>query len=212
MLFNLLPSSELIFAADPSPPSVTWEPQEQTVDGTGTGVLTAQLDVLPQEGTDDPSNPGGAGTETPVTAMVEVTLSDTSINGIYGELTFANGVASFSLGHGQSVIAVGLPAGVSYMVSEDVPDGFISSATGQTGLIVQDTVTEAAFVNTVTDSDTPDDLGTPDNSGTPDDPKDSAIKTGDESNMTLYALLMVFFAAGLITTLILGNKKKKKKE
>lgn len=152
-----------------------------------------------------------------------VTLSDTSINGVYGELTFVNGVASFTLHHGQSVIAVGLPAGTSYTVTEDVPDGFTSSATGQTGLIVQDAVTEAAFINTVvppvippvtppeTPPETPDDSSTPNDTNTPEDSGGRVVKTGDESHMTLYAFLTVFFAAGLAATLVSGKKGKKKR-
>ena len=39
-----------------------------------------------------------------------VTLSDTGINGTFGDMTFANGVATFVLKHGESKTAVGLPA------------------------------------------------------------------------------------------------------
>ncbi len=42
-----------------------------------------------------------------------VTLGDTGINGTFGEMTFADGVATFVLKHGESKTAVGLPAGIT---------------------------------------------------------------------------------------------------
>ena len=56
---------------------------------------------------------GDAGDKTaafPFTA----TLSDASINGTFGGMTFIDGVATFELAHGETVTATGLPAGVRY--------------------------------------------------------------------------------------------------
>lgn len=47
-----------------------------------------------------------------------VTLSDTSISGTYGDITFEKGVASFKLSSGENVTALGLPDGVTYKVEE----------------------------------------------------------------------------------------------
>ena len=69
-----------------------------------------------------------------------VTLSDDSINGVYGDLTFVNGTASFTLTHGQTVVAMGLPAGISYTVTESVPDGYTMTADNETGVITQNTL------------------------------------------------------------------------
>ncbi len=46
-----------------------------------------------------------------------VLLDDTSINGTYGDMFFANGVADISLKAGESVTAEGLPANVGYTVT-----------------------------------------------------------------------------------------------
>ena len=43
-----------------------------------------------------------------------VTLSDTSVNGMYGDIEFINGTATFVLKHGESKTAYGLPAGIQY--------------------------------------------------------------------------------------------------
>ena len=51
-----------------------------------------------------------------------VTLSDTAVNGMYGGMTFVNGVATFALRGGESVTATGLPAGTFYAVSEAEAD------------------------------------------------------------------------------------------
>ena len=47
-----------------------------------------------------------------------VTLSDTAISGTYGDMTFENGVATFTLKGGESASASGLPARVSYIVTK----------------------------------------------------------------------------------------------
>ena len=47
-----------------------------------------------------------------------VTLSDTSINSTYGDMTFENGVAEFTLKHSESKTATGLPVGITYTVTE----------------------------------------------------------------------------------------------
>lgn len=41
-----------------------------------------------------------------------VTMNQTDITGQYGDMTFTDGVAAFTLKHGQSKTATGLPAGV----------------------------------------------------------------------------------------------------
>lgn len=47
-----------------------------------------------------------------------VTLDDATIQGTYGDMTFENGVATFTLRHGQSATAKDLPAGIGYTVVE----------------------------------------------------------------------------------------------
>lgn len=78
----------------------------------------------------------------------QVVLSDTSISGTYGEMTFNHGVASFTLKGGESKTAVSLPAGVSYTVTESATNGFATGFTGATGTIQKGQHAQAVFTNT----------------------------------------------------------------
>lgn len=79
-----------------------------------------------------------------------VTLSDTSITGPYGEMSFENGVAKFELKHGESITAANLPNGISYTVEETdyTSEGYVTTKTGETGTIVGNDEVTAAFTNT----------------------------------------------------------------
>ena len=80
----------------------------------------------------------------------KVTLSDTSINGLYGDMTFVNGVAEFTLKGGERVFAKNLPAGVKYTVTEDdyTREGYITTKTNDTGVITYNNEIQATFTNT----------------------------------------------------------------
>ncbi len=86
-----------------------------------------------------------------------VTLSDTTISGTYGEMTFTNGVAEFTLKHTQSLTATGLPAGVTYTVTETEAnaDGYDTKASGESGTIPENGTANADFVNSKDDTTTP---------------------------------------------------------
>ena len=79
-----------------------------------------------------------------------VTLSDTTITGTYGEMTFANGVATFTLKNGESKTASDLPHGITYEVTEAdyTNDGYVTTSTGASGTIVGNSELTAAFTNT----------------------------------------------------------------
>ena len=79
-----------------------------------------------------------------------VTLSDDSIDGSYGDMSFTKGVATFSLKHGQSKTASGLPEGITYEVTEAEAnkDGYVTSSTGASGTVVSGQTAAAAFTNT----------------------------------------------------------------
>ena len=76
-----------------------------------------------------------------------VTLNDTPITGEYGDMTFTNGVATFTLKHGESKTATGIPAGVSYTVEESDNDGYTVTKTNETGTIQTGVTATAAFEN-----------------------------------------------------------------
>ena len=79
-----------------------------------------------------------------------VTLGDTGINGTFGEMTFADGVATFVLKHGESKTAVGLPAGITYTVTEAEADkdGYTTTSVNASGSIIKDDTAAATFTNT----------------------------------------------------------------
>lgn len=77
-----------------------------------------------------------------------VILSDSTVNGIYGQMTFENGVAFFGLMHGQSITAKGLPAGITYTVIENNSADHIVRSTGETGTIIANGTRVASFTNT----------------------------------------------------------------
>ena len=80
----------------------------------------------------------------------KVTLSDTSINGIYGDMNFVNGIAVFTLKGGERVFAENLPAGVKYTVTEDdySSEGYVTTKTNDIGVITYNNEIQATFTNT----------------------------------------------------------------
>ena len=79
-----------------------------------------------------------------------VKLGNSDISGSYGEMTFANGIATFTLKHNEKKTATGLPAGISYEVTESEANqsGYTTTSTGANGSIVKDQTVTAAFTNT----------------------------------------------------------------
>ena len=74
-----------------------------------------------------------------------VTVSDTSLNGVYGDMTFTNGTADFSLKSGESKTAQELPAGISYQAKAAAEEGYTFTAEGSAGLIPKAETAHAAF-------------------------------------------------------------------
>ncbi len=97
----------------------------------------------------------GTGADTDKTFDFTITLTDATVNGTYGELTFTNGVATFALRDGESVWARDLPIGVGYTVTELEAnyDGYETTSVGAIGVIAEDTINEVRFVNHRGDSD-----------------------------------------------------------
>lgn len=73
-----------------------------------------------------------------------------SVSGTFGDMTFENGKATFMLKHGESIIASGLPAGLTYTVEETDAnaDGYTTSNSGNTGTIPSGDTDKVYFTNT----------------------------------------------------------------
>ncbi len=146
-----------------------------------------------------------------------VKLGNSTISGSYGEMTFANGIATFTLKHNEKKTATGLPAGISYEVTESEANqsGYTTTSTGANGSIVKDQTVTAAFTNTKKnsgggghgggDSDDPDTPNTPDNPAVPTDP---VPQTGDESNVGFWFALMIISFVAFTGVCIYGRKRR----
>ena len=77
-------------------------------------------------------------------------LNDDMISGQFSDMTFTNGVASFTLKDGEVKTASGLPVNIKYEVteSEENQDYYTTVKTGETGSISENQPQEAVFTNT----------------------------------------------------------------
>lgn len=109
------------------------------------------------------------------------------LSGAYGDMTFENGVATFTLRHGQSRTATGLPAGVGYQIAEKADSRFAVSAENGSGTVKDGALIEALFTNTS--------LSKP-------------PQTGDGISVALLAVLMAAAAAGIAGIVVYSRRKK----
>ena len=134
-----------------------------------------------------------------------VTLDDKTISGKFGDMDFADGVATFTLKHGQRATATGLPAGIGYTVEETEAnqDGYVTTSKGDKGTVPENGDVGIKFINykEVT-SEKPSTPDKPDASDTPKTPK-----TDDRTNIVLY--LSLFAMSGLLIAILIVLKKKK---
>ena len=86
-------------------------------------------------------------------------------------MTFADGVAQFTLKHGESKTAAALPAGVHYTVTEDA-ETYQATAVGEQGVIQDKTTAQSVFNNYKGGGGTPPSPDTPTTPDTPPAPED----------------------------------------
>ncbi len=130
----------------------------------------------------------GAAAQTDREFNFVIKLDDNSINGVYGDIEFINGTASFTLKHGETKQAVGLPSGISYTVTEKEADkeGYSTDAQNATGTIPAGETVSVTFVNH----------------------RDSIPDTGDNNNVIILIGALVVSAVCIIIVLILKKGKK----
>lgn len=103
-----------------------------------------------------------------------VVLGDTTINGIYNDMEFKDGIAQFTLKDGESKTAIGLPAGITYTVEEQENEEYTVTKDGDTGIIPKGDTAYALFKNKrIHGTDTPGE--------NPEEPKES-LKSTDKTN------------------------------
>ena len=145
----------------------------------------------------------------------KVTLDDTSIDRQYGDLMFHDGVAIFTLKHGESKMATKLPAGIRYTVEECDNSGYTVTKSGDVGTIEADVTATASFNNHKSDNapaPNPDDSNKPTNpptdsnqqngSNKPSKPNEptNKVPTGKQMNLMLSLILLVLSAMGIVIT------------
>ena len=154
-----------------------------------------------------------------------VTLSDKTISGTFGDMEFKDGVASFSLKHGDSKTAIGLPINITYTVTENEAnqDGYIMTAEGTEGTIVKGKVAEVKFTNTKHADTSPVEPTEPTNPTEPTDPTEptnptepeiltDSPETGDDKNLPVLISLMSVSIIGLGSVLLIQKQRRNKAE
>ena len=91
---------------------------------------------------------GAADDKTSFTFTVTLSGTGHDITETLGEMDFKNGVATFTLKSGETKTATGLPAGVTYTVTENENTNYTTESVGATGTIVAGNLAEARFINT----------------------------------------------------------------
>lgn len=122
-------------------------------------------------------------------------------------------MAAFTLKHGESKTASGLPVGSYYSVEESGNLGYKVTTSGETGVIEDGKIAIALFNNykesggkldDTTDSGSGDQTLNQLTNGTP--------KTGYETNLvTLWLALLGIFCSGIVAVLVVFIRKKRKK-
>lgn len=140
-----------------------------------------------------------------------ITLSEKQ-SALYDGVWFDLGVGHVTVRHGETVTVRGLPAGVSYEITEDEAnaDGYTTTATGERGVIGDGTVSEAAFVNEKNKTPSAPGTNSPDDQPTnsPSSSNQSPPKTGDDSNLILWLGLAAVSLVGIVAILLVERKRR----
>ena len=190
-----------------STPEPTGTPTSEPMD-TPTSVPTDTLAPEPTgEPTPEPSaepQPGsgnliisktvtGSGGDKTLPFSFVVMLSDRSVNGVYGDISFYNGTGNFTLKHGESKTAAGLPEGVRYSVSEisAAQSGYAVTSMNEQGVITAGDSVEVLFVNAREETDVP--------------------QTGDNSHLELWMALAIMAMLGMASSIFVLYRETRKK-
>lgn len=113
----------------------------------------------------------------------------------FGDMSFVNGIATFTLKHGETKKATGLPVGITYTVIEEDAAGYVTTKTGDTGTIADGQEAKAIFVNAYDSAK--DDSTTDDSTTGGNDTETNVPKTGDGFPMQLWLGLMAIALIGM---------------
>ncbi|MEE6147074.1 DUF5979 domain-containing protein [Olsenella sp. YH-ols2223] len=91
---------------------------------------------------------GEVGSTREFTFTVELGGSGAHLSGTYGEMTFDDGTATFTLKDGETKTASALPAGATYKVIEESNGDYVTSSENAEGTIAKGKTAQATFTNT----------------------------------------------------------------
>lgn len=205
------------YTIEETPPSgyeVAYDQENFTVTNTRKGDLRVEKEVT---GSDGQRNRDFTFT---------VTLDDATIQGTYGDMTFEDGVATFTLRHGQSATAEDLPAGLGYTVVEREANTnrYRTTYTGETGTIPAGDTAVAHVENRRNRQTYPDYTEEP--TPTPEIPEEDwhwphtpphdgdwhdVPRTGDTMHLTPYLLLAALSAAGLAVLAAFALRRRRRR-
>ena len=131
-----------------------------------------------------------------------VALENESIQGQYGDMQFVDGVASFTLKHGETIKAEGLPADLAYTVKEEEADqdGYLTKAEQEIGAVPAGGIAEVSFVNLKNLPPQPSTI------------PDGGMKTGDNMDQRPYQMGLAVSCLGVIATLYAKNRRTKRRK
>ena len=145
---------EVKYAAteEPVPEGFTPSYSEAVFNGTAGTIVVTNTDSpeppAPEKGNLTVSKTvSGDGADYTKGFQFTVALTDATIEGTYGEMTFTDGKAVFTLKDDESKTARDLPAGIGYTVTESDNDGYTVTKTGDVGSIPAGHTAEARFNN-----------------------------------------------------------------
>ena len=122
---------------------------------------------------------------------------------------FHDGVSTFTLKHGESIRATGLPEGIRYAVSESNHADYTVTASGEDGIIEDGKTVMTLFNN---HKEIPHTQMPPTESSKPGNPTDDSPKTGDKTNVALWLALLGISGTAMTTTLAVAKRKHKKRQ
>ena len=166
-----------------------------------------------------------------------VELSDTSVNGVYGDMEFIDGVAEFALKDGETVTAEGIRADTAYTVTELKAglDGYATESDGESGTIPAGDIAKVSFENhkdappssasssTSSHTDTSDSSQnnsqpassqpassdpTPSDAGSNYSAPVDNVPTGEGSGAAVFAVLLALSFVSMLLVVIKGRKGK----
>ena len=160
-------------------PEPTGEPTPEPQPGSGNLIISKTVT--------------GSGGDKTLPFSFVVMLSDRSVNGVYGDISFYNGTGNFTLKHGESKTAAGLPEGVRYSVSEisAAQSGYAVTSMNEQGVITAGDSVEVLFVNAREETDVP--------------------QTGDNSHLELWMALAIMAMLGMASSIFVLYRETRKK-